>query len=66
MCFSINKYILQKVKFGKRCHSVQNLLPPHFSESLKIKIYSTVILHVLLFYMSAKFGPSSEGMEEGD
>ena len=32
------------------CHSVQNLLSLHlFSNNIKIKIYRTIILHVVLY-----------------
>ena len=48
---SIQKEIKSKLKLGNACyHSVQNLLPSSLlSKNLKIKIYRTIILPVVLY-----------------
>jgi hypothetical protein len=51
----IHDGIKSRLHSGNACyHSVQNLLSFHLSKKLKIKIYKTVILAVML--MGAKLG----------
>ena len=47
----IQEEIKSRLKSGNACyHSVQNLMPSSFlSKNLKIKIYRTIILHVVLY-----------------
>jgi hypothetical protein len=50
-----NNFIQEKIKMRLNlgnacCHSVQNLLSSHlFSENIKIRIYETIILPVVLY-----------------
>jgi len=63
---SVQEEIKSRLKSGNACyHSVQNLLSSSLlSKDLKIKIYRTMILHVILygcetwsFCMGVKLGP---------
>ena len=47
---SIQEEIKSRLKSGKACYSVQNLLSSSLlSKNLKIKIYRTIILPVVLY-----------------
>ena len=54
---SIVEEIKSRLRSGNACYSVQNLLSSRLlSKNLKLKIYRTIILPVVLFRMVVKLG----------